>query len=93
MKKIKITREEKLKFKKTENGKKKFKLMILGFAFTIIGSTLIGFLVGYCLGIDSFINYFEELVLLGLFVAILGSEFIGMYLGALEQFVIDIRKK
>lgn len=92
MAKMRITKEDKEEFKSTTNGKKKVIWMIVGM--------LIDFLA--TLGI-SMLHIFEDkmpnqvifLVILFVLLAVvvLGGEMIGVYYGALEQYVFHKNNK
>jgi len=92
MAKLVITKEDKEEFKSTINGKKKTIWMIVGM--------LIDFLA--TLGV-SLLHIFEDkignqflflaILLILLVIVVLGGEMIGVYFGALEQYVYNKNNK
>ena len=86
MAKIKITREDKEEFKKTTNGAKKAIWMIVGMLIDFLATLGISLLFAFSDKLPNIIVFYGLLFFL-LVIVVLGGELIGIYYGALEQFV------
>jgi formate hydrogenlyase subunit 3/multisubunit Na+/H+ antiporter MnhD subunit len=92
MAKLVITKEDKEEFKKTVNGAKKAIWMIVGMIIDFTGT------LGICL-LNIFANKFSDMLIyyallfVLLVIIVLGGELIGIYYGALEQYVFHKNNK
>ena len=92
MPKMSITDEDKKEFKSTVNGQKKVIWMVVGMLIDFLGTLGISLLHAFSSKLpNSFIFYLILFVLL--VIIVLGGEMIGVYYGALEQFVYNKRIK
>jgi len=92
MAKLKITKEDKEEFKKTENGAKKAIWMIVGMLIDFLATLGISFLHIFSSKLPN-IMYFYVILFALLVIVVLGGEMIGVYYGALEQFVYQKNEK
>ncbi len=92
MAKINITKEDKEEFKKTTNGAKKAIWMIMGMVICFIATLGISLLNIFSDRLPSNMYYFIILFVL-LVIVVLGGELIGVYFGALEQYVYHKRNE
>lgn len=79
-------------FRKTPNGAKKYFQLLMGMVIDVLGTLGISFLIAYSSRIHSFLLFYLLLFLL-LVAIVLGGEFIGIYYGALEQYIYDKNHK
>lgn len=92
MAKMRITNEDKKEFKNTINGQKKAIWMVVGMLIDFLAT------LGISL-INIFANklpndmYFYGILFVLLVVVVLGGEMIGVYYGALEQYVYNKTNK
>lgn len=86
MAKLKITKEDKEEFKKTENGAKKAIWMIVGMLIVFLATLGISFLNVFSDKLPNVMCFYIILFVL-LVIVVLGGEMIGVYYGALEQYV------
>ena len=92
MKKIYITKEDKLAFIETNNGKSKYKWMKVGCFIDILSTLGVAFLFIFRFYLRSYIAFYLLLYAL-LVITILGGEMIGTYYGALEEYVLHKKEK
>ena len=92
MAKIHITKDDKIEFKNTINGKKKVIWMVVGMLLDFFGTLGVSLLHIFS---DKFPNNMVLLAILFvlLVIVVLGGEMIGVYYGALEQFVYHKNNK
>ena len=92
MAKLRITRDDKIEFKSTSNGKKKVIWMIVGMLIDFLATLGISLLHIFS---DKIPNqmYFLVILFVLLVIVVLGGEMIGVYYGALEQYVFDRNSK
>ena len=92
MSKMHITSEDKKEFKSTVNGSKKAIWLIIGMLIDFLGTLGISLLHIFS---DKLPNsmYFYGILFTLLVVVVLGGEMIGVYYGALEQFVYNKNNK
>lgn len=92
MAKVQITKEVKEEFNQTINGKKKVVWMVIGMLIDFLSTLAISFLHIYS---DKLPNqtYFLIILFVLLVIVVLGGEMIGVYYGALEQYVFDKEDK
>ena len=92
MAKLHITREDKKEFKSTINGQKKVIWMIVGMLIDFLATLGISMLHIFS---DKLPNssYFYVILFILLVIVVLGGEMIGVYYGALEQYVYNKRLK
>ncbi len=86
--KLKITKEDKQEFKSTANGAKKAIWMLVGMMIDFLATLGISFLNIFSSKLPSVI-YFYVLLFILLVIVVLGGEMIGVYFGALEQYVYN----
>ena len=86
MAKLKITKDVKEEFKRTPNGSKKAIWMLLGMVIDFLATLGISFLIMFSDKLPSTL-YFYIILFALLVVIVLGGELIGVYYGALEQYV------
>ena len=86
MAKLIITKEDKEEFKKTTNGAKKALWMIAGMIIDFLATLGISFLNIFANKLPSMLFFYVGLFIL-LVIVVLGGELIGVYYGALEQYV------
>lgn len=90
--KIMITKEDRDSFKKTANGKHKYHWLIFGAFIDFFASISICLLIIFSNRIyNALIFYFLLYALF--FIMVLGGESIGVYYGALEQYVLHKKEK
>jgi formate hydrogenlyase subunit 3/multisubunit Na+/H+ antiporter MnhD subunit len=92
MAKLKITKEDKEEFKKTTNGAKKGIWMIVGMLIDFLATLGISFLNIFSGKLPNVMYYYIILFIL-LIIVVLGGEMIGVYYGALEQYVYQKNNK
>ena len=92
MAKMHITREDKEEFKKTSNGAKKAIWMIVGMLIDFLATLGISLLHIFSDKIPNQMCFLGLLFVL-LVIVVLGGEMIGVYYGALEQYVYDRNSK
>lgn len=92
MAKIHITNEDKKEFKDTINGQKKTIWMIVGMLIDFLATLGISFLHIFSDKIENQVCFLGILFVL-LVIVVLGGEMIGVYYGALEQFVYEKNNK
>ena len=92
MAKIHITKDDKIEFKNTINGKKKVIWMVVGMILDFLGTLGVSLLHIFS---DKCPNNMVLLAILFvlLVIVVLGGEMIGVYYGALEQFVYHKNNK
>ena len=86
MAKLTITKEDKEDFKRTTNGAKKAIWMIVGMLIDFLGTLGISLLNIFSNKLSNMLIYYALLFVL-LVIVVLGGELIGVYFGALEQYV------
>lgn len=96
MAKLSITKEDKEEFKRTPNGAKKAIWMIVGMVIDFLATLGISFLIMFSNKLPSGL-YFYIILFALLVIIVLGGELIGVYYGALEQYVFhkneDMKEK
>lgn len=92
MAKLVITKEDKEEFKKTVNGAKKAIWMIVGMIIDFLGTLGISLLNIFSSKLPNMVIYYIILFVL-LVIVVLGGELIGIYYGALEQYVFHKNNK
>lgn len=92
MAKLKITREDKIEFKNTINGKKKAIWLLVGMLIDFLATLGISLLHIFSNKIPNEMIFLVILFVL-LVIVVLGGEMIGVYYGALEQFVYEKSNK
>lgn len=92
MSKLYITKEDKDEFKNTLNGAKKAIWMIAGMVIDFIATLGISLLHIFSNKLPNMMIYYVILFIL-LVVVVLGGELIGVYYGALEQYVYHKHEK
>jgi hypothetical protein len=92
MAKTRITKEDKKEFKDTLNGQKKVIWMIVGMLIDFLATLGISLLHIFSDKLPSSVWFYGILFVL-LVIVVLGGEMIGVYYGALEQFVFEKRNK
>lgn len=92
MAKMRITKEDKKEFKDTLNGQKKVIWMIVGMLIDFLATLGISLLHIFSDKLPSSVWFYGILFVL-LVIVVLGGEMIGVYYGALEQFVFEKRNK
>jgi hypothetical protein len=92
MAKLYITKEDKDEFKETENGAKKAIWMIVGMVIDFIATLGISLLNIFANHLPNMMCYYIILFIL-LVIVVLGGELIGVYYGALEQYVFHKQEK
>ena len=92
MAKTRITKEDKKEFKDTLNGQKKVIWMIVGMLIDFLATLGISLLHIFSDKLPSSVWFYSILFVL-LVIVVLGGEMIGVYYGALEQFVFEKRNK
>ena len=88
MTKLSISKEDKEEFKKTPNGEKKAIWMIIGMIIDFFATLGISILNMFSSNLPNSIYYYIILYVL-LVIVVLGGELIGVYYGALEQYVFN----
>lgn len=83
-----ISKEDKEEFKDTQNGARKALWMLVGMIIDFLTTLGISFLIMFS---DRLPNqmYFYIILYVLLVIVVLGGEMIGVYYGALEQFVYN----
>ena len=90
--KVVITKEDRDNFKATINGRRKYCWLVVGWIVDFISSILVCLLIAFSGKIyDPMVFYF--LLYLLLIVMVIGGESIGVYYGALEQYVLNKKEK
>ena len=92
MAKLSITKEDKEEFKKTTNGAKKAIWMIVGMLIDFMATLGISFLIIFSDKLPNKMMFYIILFAL-LVIIVLGGELIGVYYGALEQYVFHKNEK
>ena len=92
MAKMRITSEDKKEFKNTINGQKKVIWMIVGMLIDFLATLGISLLHIFEYKISNQM-YFLGILFVLLVIVVLGGEMIGVYYGALEQYVYDRNNK
>ncbi len=92
MQKMRITDEDKKEFKSTVNGQKKVIWMVVGMLIDFLATLGISLLHVFSDKLPSSM-YFYAILFVLLVIVVLGGEMIGVYYGALEQFVYNKRYK
>ena len=92
MAKLNITNEDRDEFKSTENGMKKAIWMKVGMLIDFFATLGLCLLNLFSDKLPSSIFYYVILFVL-LVIVVLGGEMIGVYYGALEQYVFNKRNK
>ena len=92
MAKVEITQEDKKEFKNTINGQKKVIWMVVGMLIDFLATLGISLLHIFANQLPSSI-YFYVILFILLVIVVLGGEMIGVYYGALEQFVYEKKNK
>ena len=88
MAKLRITREDKEEFKNTKNGAKKALWMIVGMLIDFLATLGISLIIIFSDALPSQMYFYVGLYVL-LVIVVLGGEMIGVYYGALEQFMYN----
>ena len=91
MGKVRITRDDKIEFRKTDNGAQKYRWLQLGIVIDFLFTLSVSLLNIYSKYLSAF-EYYVILYILLVFVVI-GAELIGTYFGALEEYVINKQRK
>lgn len=92
MAKLKITNEDKKEFKSTINGQKKAIWMVVGMLIDFLATLGISLLHIFSNKIPNQM-YFLGILFVLLVIVVLGGEMIGVYYGALEQYVYNKNNK
>ena len=92
MAKINITEQDKKEFKSTVNGSKKAIWMIVGILIDFLATLGFSLLHVFSDKLPSQ-TYFYGILFVILVIIVLGGEMIGVYYGALEQYVLDKQSK
>ena len=92
MKKIVITKEDIKNFNDSTNGAKKLLWKTIGCLIDIIGTLGVSLLIMFSDYINNMVFFYLILYVL-LVIVVVGSEFIGTYYGALEQYVLNKNEK
>lgn len=92
MAKLIITNEDKKEFKNTVNGQKKVIWMVVGMLIDFLATLGISLLHIFSNKLPSSI-YFYVILFVLLVIVVLGGEMIGVYYGALEQYVYNKNNK
>ena len=92
MAKLHITSDDKKEFKSTANGRKKVIWMVVGMLIDFLGTLGVSLLHIFEDKLPNSMYYYIILFVL-LVVVVLGGELIGVYYGALEQYVYDKQNK
>ena len=92
MAKLHITKEDKKEFKSTKNGQNKVIWMIVGMVIDFLGTLGISLLNIFSDKLTNSMYYYIILFVI-LVVIVLGGEMIGVYFGALEQYVFNKQNK
>ena len=92
MGRISISKKQINEFKSTPGGIKKYMWMLGGATIDIVATVGISILVNNAYRIINTI-YFYIMLFVFLIIIILGGELMGIYFGALEQFVYDKNQK
>ena len=92
MAKLNITDEDKKEFKSTINGQKKSVWMVVGMLIDFLATLGISFLNIFSAKLPSVAYYYGILFIL-LVIVVLCGEMIGVYYGALEQYVYNKNNK
>ncbi len=92
MAKLYITKEDKDEFKSTVNGTKKAIWMIAGMVIDFLATLGISILSIFSDKLPNMLIYYVILFVL-LVVIVLGGELIGVYYGALEQYVFHKQER
>ena len=92
MAKLVITKEDKEEFKSTINGKKKTIWMIVGMLIDFLATLSVSLLHIFEDKIGNQFLFLAILLIL-LVIVVLGGEMIGVYFGALEQYVYNKNNK
>ena len=90
--KLKITNEDREEFKKTENGAKKAIWMYVGMVIDFLATLSVSLLNIFANMLPGALWYYVILFIL-LVIVVLGGELIGVYYGALEQYVFNKNMK
>lgn len=90
--KLKITNEDREEFKKTENGAKKAIWMYVGMVIDFLATLSVSLLNIFSSILPGALWYYVILFIL-LVIVVLGGELIGVYYGALEQYVFNKNMK
>ena len=90
--KMRISKEDKEEFKSTVNGAKKAVWMLVGMLIDFLATLGISFLNIFSYKLPNIIYYYAILFVL-LVIVVLGGEMIGVYYGALEQYVYNKNNK
>ena len=89
----KKNRKEEIKeFRKTPNGNKKYMWMLGGATIDIIATVGISILINNAYRIPNVLSFYAILFIF-LVIVVLGGELIGVYFGALEQFIYNKNQK
>ena len=92
MAKMRITNEDKKEFNSTINGQKKSAWMVVGMLIDFLATLGISLLHIFSNKIPNE-YYFLGILFTLLVIVVLGGEMIGVYYGALEQYVFDKNNK
>ena len=88
MTKVHITSEDKIEFRSTINGRKKSIWMIVGMLIDFLSTLGVSLLYIFSDNIPNQLLFLVILFVL-LVIVVIGGEMIGVYYGALEQYVYD----
>ena len=91
MGKVRITRDDKIEFRKTDNGAQKYRWLKLGIVIDFLFTLSVSLLNIYSKYLSAF-EYYVILYIL-LVLVVIGAELIGTYFGALEEYVINKKRK
>jgi len=92
MAKVHITKDDKIEFKNTINGRKKVIWMVVGMLLDFLGTLGISLLHIFSSQLPNNMVFLIILFVL-LVIVVLGGEMIGVYYGALEQYVYHKNNK
>lgn len=92
MSKILITKEDKESFNKTKNGQAKYRWLFVGAFIDLVATLGISLLILFSKRIPNIFIFYGILYIL-LVIIVVSSESIGVYYGALEQYVLHKKEK
>ena len=92
MTKLRITSDDKKDFKKTINGQKKVIWMAVGMLIDFLATLSISLLNIFANKLPNSLYYYIILFIL-LVIVVFGGEMIGVYYGALEEYVYNKKHK
>ena len=80
------------KFHKTINGRRKYVWMYVGMLISFLASLGVSILILFANKLPGAV-YFYVILFILLVIVVLGGELIGVYFGALEQYIYDKEEK